>query len=768
MRIASAFIVILAISFALGCSGSGANTVLPDNIPNAPEAQHGNALCLGIWEVAVNTATSEIEVCRTKAADGMLNVLGFLEPPAMSNLAIDFGSLVIDQPVLEVDVKLTHPLPDDVFTGFDVRGIVFGPEVVNADGYSPVMRPTTFSGVPFGYQNGLLGTPHSYAQYSGAIFGYKYFCDDLGADDDLAEFFSDEDNLANRGVFSSGVTNRRHYILSWENKVHPIDFLVFNYAVYANFDWPSGDPPYALDDFAITTANSREAFCMKATEVENTLNYYGGVGGGYITLDVEVWDWQGFSDYDVTIIADPQLGPDALDYDSDSPGSTSKSHVFSFTHVTGPITSSDDIPITITAFDNTETFGSAWFLGLLPSSNGLYHSPVFNAWVYTVSVNECPEPEVTSIVPDNGWGGAINDAVITGSFIDGPDLAVTLTKSGESDIICTDVTFVNSTTITCDIDIAVAVGGFWNVVVTNGCGTPGTLPDGFEIHQSKNIPIRTGVTPRDIAVDHGDGDLLIIYSDGQVWRYTEAGYYQDGALFYNSSALANRIDISPNGASMVGGGSGGSCYLYSFSDTGAALYSHSCPDFVAECVGYTSSTYLDYHAAFKGWSTTAYDYWYDRHAPPTYSGGSGNIYHDASGTGGILSDSFIALECSTLDNLYCLEGAPEYRVEMKSLTCGSSTSYTNWGGVQSDGMNGFNDPKDITRDNNNNYYILDLLTTSSPLVKKYTLNGSQVGSFGDSTSISGTPLRIEGSDYNGNMFVLHDNGISLFFPSEIP
>ncbi|MCD6217232.1 hypothetical protein J7L05_05160 [bacterium] len=48
--------------------------------------------------------------------------------------------------------------------------------------------------------------------------------------------------------------------------------------------------------------------------------------------------------------------------------------------------------------------------------------------------------------------------------------------------------------------------------------------------------------------------------------------------------------------------------------------------------------------------------------------------------------------------------------------------------------------------------------------------------FGDSISINGTPLRIEGSDYvgpDGNlMFVIHESSpsdlLSVFLPSEMP
>jgi len=48
-----------------------------------------------------------------------------------------------------------------------------------------------------------------------------------------------------------------------------------------------------------------------------------------------------------------------------------------------------------------------------------------------------------------------------------------------------------------------------------------------------------------------------------------------------------------------------------------------------------------------------------------------------------------------------------------------------------------------------------------------------LGHYGDECTIDGTPRRIDGSDYNGMMFVLHGddtNGykVSVFFPEEMP
>ena len=51
-----------------------------------------------------------------------------------------------------------------------------------------------------GYQDGLLGTPDSTADYNSTLNAYKYYCDDL---DDITDTLDDV-ILENRGMFSAG------------------------------------------------------------------------------------------------------------------------------------------------------------------------------------------------------------------------------------------------------------------------------------------------------------------------------------------------------------------------------------------------------------------------------------------------------------------------------------------------------------------------------------------------------------------------------------
>ena len=185
------------------------------------------------------------------------------------------------------------------------------------------------------------------------------------------------------------------------------------------------------------------------------------------------------------------------------------------------------------------------------------------------------------------------------------------------------------------------------------------------------------------------------------------------------------------------------------------------------------------------WITSEIRNW-KMHAPLNYD--SSNYFwaylnvQEGCGSNRFERDADISAECgnSSMQYVYYIEshaGCDEYRVQRVYRPSGSTlVNEAMWGGVQSDGMDGFNDPKDISRDIDNDFYILDLLSIGEPLVKKYTEDGTEVGSFGNSNTISGTPLRIEGSDYDGPdgnlVFVLHNGSpadlLSIFYPSEIP
>jgi len=379
--------------------GSGQGTpssplMVPGSRDVSTPTPAGDNYLWGVWRVSIEKATGEVSITQLRQCDLALNVTGFLEPPPLKNLNIDFNTLLIDGPNnhIGVDVILTHPFvtPDKVFTGFDVRGVVFGPEVRNADGWTAMMNPTDFTGVPFGYINGLLGAPDSYGNYTGDWFGYKYFCDGLGLEDDAALFFSNESNLQNRGIFQEGSINKRHYELYFGGEYTA--FLIFNYAVVASYNWPNGSSPYDMEDFEITTANVAEPFCGNIINLENNLaRDPAGKACGSFSADIELWDWQGLDLVEVNVESDILAAEPAQNLHD--PGSTSKSGIFHFAKIpaAGNANPNGDY-IWFVCTDASETFGSSWFMGLLDSGNSRYNDPVFTTFGLRVVLPENTPP----------------------------------------------------------------------------------------------------------------------------------------------------------------------------------------------------------------------------------------------------------------------------------------------------------------------------------------------------------------------------------------
>lgn len=166
-----------------GCSGS--TTPLEPAVDGPAlmpqEGHQGGTMLWGAWDVAIDTETEAVEITELRTANDSLNVLGFLEPPPLSNMTISNLNILPAQNKVTVDVSLTHPfLASGKFTGFDVKGVVFGPDLVNADGYTLWMNPGDFSSVGFGYTDGLLGAPDSIGNYGSKDWGFKYFADGLG------------------------------------------------------------------------------------------------------------------------------------------------------------------------------------------------------------------------------------------------------------------------------------------------------------------------------------------------------------------------------------------------------------------------------------------------------------------------------------------------------------------------------------------------------------------------------------------------------------
>jgi hypothetical protein len=255
-----------------------------------------------MWQFSGDLSEKRLEVTPIREAANHLNALYFLEPPALLNLTIE--NLEFNGNLVDADIGIRHPMlgfPE--FTGFDVCGIVItggsnagfidpalvmpgegDTRLLNPDGYSRWWNPTEFpvnNGTWESYIDGMLGTPDSVADYNATLNPYKYYTDSLGPVDDINALDTDQ-----RGMFSAGQKNVRHYSLEIGDAG-----LVFNYAVDASWEFPISTPPWAPPGSFGPGANRPEAYRIEFTEIENTLGYADGKGGGHLVATITVYDW---------------------------------------------------------------------------------------------------------------------------------------------------------------------------------------------------------------------------------------------------------------------------------------------------------------------------------------------------------------------------------------------------------------------------------------------------------------------------------------------
>jgi hypothetical protein len=71
-------------------------------------------------------------------------------------------------------------------------------------------------------------------------------------------------------------------------------------------------------------------------------------------------------------------------------------------------------------------------------------------------------------------------------------------------------------------------------------------------------------------------------------------------------------------------------------------------------------------------------------------------------------------------------------------------------------------------DANDRIYVLEVLSTGINCIKLYDKDGTAIAIFGTCGEIGGDPYAIESDEGDGEIHVLHSNGVSVFDASEIP
>ncbi len=779
--LAVSLFLLLGALIICGCSGGDPTSPSATSDIGGPSVSHGRDSHTQLWgyyDVYLDIENKTADVVPNRHAMVTWNVVPFLnlKPGSVAFDMIDSipGPDYMD---IKLNVSITHPFPEmPKFNGYDVRGIFMGDGATtlqyggmlkcsafgydqfcfNADGYSRWFNPTEFTveGV-MGYTR-PVGPGHD-SQVNSVINPYKYFADGLGPFDDEWDFLAKTDDY---GVFRAGSTNSRYFHLRFPN----CKGVRFTYAIIANWSGP------ALEDHP---SNAVEAIACSVISFSDVYYVDKSDWGGDLILDIKLFGWH---HQPTSIFVESEIIGGWHQLTPDEMVPVGGGEHYSTYHVEIPATNVEDLlgneywiiaeydpydyksqytpPVPGAAPNAALAAFFRYDLFVLPYP--LNRPPVCEMKVYTDLPPWSPIPVNVqfdardSYDPDSGdeisyewdfdadgvFGEELDDNYLGPD--DMPTHTYTDTTKGE---VCLRLTDEKEEESICCVDMDIGIG-----------------------YPSKNIPLRSGVDAYDLAVDPSDGDLMVLYEDGEVWVYGESDYYQFSSYSFDVEPGADRIDVCPDGSIIAGGNQVGSLeWAGSYDEDGLPVAEHEASDGATDVLGLCS---LD-HAVFCGYAGVGFDFSLLTYSPPGYSEGHGVMWNNGYGPDRLHRDSVVGwTESASQGDLYFLETDPEFRAECYNVGLGPVGIH--FGGTQSDGMDGFWEPKDIAKDAGNLLHVLDRLSTAEPLVKVYTLSGEPVGFYGDSTTISGAPLRIEAASYPSHVFVLHEDGLSVFFESDRP
>lgn len=496
---------LLGVMVTMGCSSGGGNPISPNADPaltgGTPHNGAGVQTHLwGYWDCTINLETQEVEIVRNRTAQFSANVVDFLnDNPA--GLGFDILETPIEAEWIDVDinVSLTHPLPGlPQYDGYDVKGVFCSDASASLAYNSALEYPVLFGtdqfmlddpddddgGGPDGYTrwfnepefyvSGVLGYTEGIYEALGynsnaTLNSYKYFADGLGEYDDLWTWLND--NPSTFGVFGSGQTNTRNYYLRF-----PGDGTVVNYGYAVVASWLGEEPEHH-------PAPAPETACVTATQTDNAYWVSDTSSGGYLLLDLTVWNWDLQGQPSVIYVESDAIGGSVMVDAGQLEGDPSDPNFSTYTF---------DALCTNLAPEGNEY----WVICEYPDYNygnefGVPNDAETDALAaffrFDMSILDyapCPIPDVQAIDPVDAMEGNIVNATITTDdvLVDDVHLDAWLSMTGETDILGANVTFVDGTTLTADFDLTGVTLGLWSVNVVNGCDSPpGVGADMFEV-----------------------------------------------------------------------------------------------------------------------------------------------------------------------------------------------------------------------------------------------------------------------------------------------
>jgi hypothetical protein len=164
-------------------------------------------------------------------------------------------------------------------------------------------------------------------------------------------------------------------------------------------------------------------------------------------------------------------------------------------------------------------------------------------------------PRVFGITPSSGTG--VVEATVVGKDFaqSGGKPTVKLTQVGQDAVVASDVSVVDSATLTCRFDLTGANGGLWNVVVINPNGEHWTLTEAFSITYRAYLPSVAKYYPPPPSVLYAIEDTMVKQGapmgtydlSSEMWAgydHCASGQISRSLIKFDTSKLVAAVPIS--------------------------------------------------------------------------------------------------------------------------------------------------------------------------------------------------------------------------------